>query len=60
MDEMNLDLMMLSGITPEEWAAKIQKQRDEEEWREREASQMKVSEWIGCIADTASEECERV
>ena len=58
MDEMNLELMMLSGITLEEWAAKVQKQRDKEELREREASRVKVSEWIGCIADNAPEESE--
>ena len=57
MDEVNLDLMMCQGITLQELVAKSQKQRDEGDLREREASLMTGKCWNGCcIADTVPEE----
>jgi len=44
-DQMNLALMFLK-TSPEEVALELRK-RQEEELREREASRMKVLDWIG-------------
>ncbi|KAI0255682.1 hypothetical protein BJV78DRAFT_1172482 [Lactifluus subvellereus] len=51
MDEMNLALMIHSGVSLKDWAANSQQQQEEEEERERGASQAKVMEWIGRIED---------
>ncbi|KAI0251096.1 hypothetical protein BJV78DRAFT_1282808 [Lactifluus subvellereus] len=48
MDEMNLRLMRLCGTTPEEM---LQKQQNEEQLREQEASRMKVLECMENIPD---------
>jgi hypothetical protein len=47
LDEMNFGLMHAFRVTPEEVAAKYQKQREEEELKERDASRKKVLEWMG-------------
>ena len=46
MDELNLVLMRLSGIMPEEAAERREKQMEEEELKVQEASQIKVTEWM--------------
>jgi hypothetical protein len=47
LDEMSFGLMHAFRVTPEEVAAKYQKQREEEELKERDASRKKVLEWMG-------------
>ena len=53
LDEMNFGLMYALGITLEDVAAKYQKQWEEEELREREASRKKVLEWMGNVSGTS-------
>ena len=53
LDEMYFGLLHAYRITPEEVAAKHQKQREEEESREREASRKKVLEWMGNVSGTS-------
>jgi hypothetical protein len=45
MDDLNLVLMNLQGITPQEAATRRKKQIEEEELKNREASRIKVTEW---------------
>lgn len=45
MDDMNLALMLIQGITPQEAAKRREKQREEEELKVQEASRSKVMEW---------------
>ena len=45
MDELNVVLMMVQGITPQEAANRRGKQREEEELKVQEVSQRKVIEW---------------
>jgi len=53
LDEMNFGLTHAYRITPEEVAAKYQKQREEEESRERDVSRKKVLEWMGKVSGTS-------
>jgi hypothetical protein len=46
MDELNMVLMYLSGITPEEAAIRREKRLEEEEQMAQEAGRRKVMEWI--------------
>ncbi|KAH0826893.1 hypothetical protein J3R83DRAFT_4446 [Lanmaoa asiatica] len=46
MDEMNKVLMSLHGITPQDAAIRWEKQREEEELKDQEASRSKVMEWM--------------
>jgi hypothetical protein len=45
MDEMNMVLMLIHGITPREAANRKEKRREEEELKVQEVSQRKVIEW---------------
>lgn len=45
MDDMNLDLMLVQGITPQEAANRREKQK-EEKLKIQEVSQSKVTEWM--------------
>jgi hypothetical protein len=53
MDELNLGLMCLQGITPQEAADRQEKQMEEEEQKAHEASHSKVTEWIKTSMDTS-------
>ena len=46
MDDLNIVLMALKGITPQELISRREKQMEEEEQRAQIASQSKVLEWI--------------
>ena len=46
MDDLNLALMRISGITPQELADRRKKQAEEEEQVAKETSRRKVSEWM--------------
>ena len=46
MDDLNLVLMLVEGITPEEAAIRREKQREEEELKAQEASRSKAIEWM--------------
>jgi len=46
MDDMNLVMMRMSGITPEARAAQWQKEEEEKQLKDEEFSQAKVLEWI--------------
>ena len=46
MDDLNLALMRISGITPQELADRRKKQAEEEEQVAQETSRRKVSEWM--------------
>ena len=46
MDELNIALMFVSGITPQEAADRREKQMEEEELKAQEASRSKVTEWM--------------
>jgi len=48
-DELNMVLMYLSGITPEEAAIRREKQLEEEEQMAQEAGRGKVMEWIDTV-----------
>ncbi|KAH0826930.1 hypothetical protein J3R83DRAFT_4536 [Lanmaoa asiatica] len=50
MDEMNKVLMSLHGITPQDAAIRWEKQREEEELKDQEASRSKVREWMQTTA----------
>jgi hypothetical protein len=49
MDELNMVLMYLSGITPEEAAIRREKRLEEEEKMAQEAGRRKVTEWIDTV-----------
>ena len=49
MDEMNMVLMYLSGITPEEAAIRREKRLEEEEKMAQEAGRSKVLEWVDTV-----------
>ncbi len=49
MDELNMVLMYLSGITPEEAAIRREKQLEEEKQMAQEAGRRKVMEWIDTV-----------
>ena len=49
MDELNMVLMYLSGITPEEAAIRREKRLEEEEQMAQEAGRRKVMEWIDTV-----------
>jgi hypothetical protein len=46
MDELNLVLMSIQGITPQEAANRMEKQMEEEEVKAQEASKRKVMGWL--------------
>ncbi len=46
MDELNMVLMFVSGITPQEVADRREKQLEEEELKAQEASRSRVMEWM--------------
>ena len=54
MDELNLDLMNLQGITPQEAANRREKQMEEEKQKAQEINQSKVTEWMKTSMDTSS------
>jgi hypothetical protein len=47
MDDLNLVLMTLQGVTPQELVCRREEQMEEEELRAQIASRSKVLEWIG-------------
>ena len=49
MDELNMVLMYLSGITPEEAAIRREKRLEEEEKMAQEAGRRKVMEWVDTV-----------
>lgn len=49
MDDLNIVLMMLKGITPEDLIRRREQQVEEEEMRAQKASQNKVLAWIATI-----------
>ena len=53
MDELNLDLMNLQGITPQEAANRRMKQMEEEKQKAQEINQSKVTEWMKTSMDTS-------
>jgi hypothetical protein len=53
MDELNLDLMNLQGITPQEAANRREKQMEEEKQKAQEINQSKVTEWMKTSMDTS-------
>jgi hypothetical protein len=50
MDDLNLLLMSVEGITPQEAADRREKRMEEEELRAQEAGRRKITEWM----DTSS------